>query len=384
MKGTFKIKGIVGSGMVLQRNKINCIYGTAEVYSDVIMEFRGTTSITQSDEDGNWKIEFSPGEAGGPFEMNIKCDDHRVEFKDIYVGEVWVSSGQSNAQLPMERMKFSYPEEFMQPRNERIRMLTVPINWSLDGEKDEIVDVGWQSNADEGTKAEGISGGVNWVCASPETLGSMSGTGYFFAKRLSSELDVPVGIINASQGGSPIASWLSRQALEEMGDKKEYLNQVVEYLAEGRASAKQKEMAENQNEWNVELYGAAAAPEKMFDQACEEVDGWHTVQIPGNFDVESAGFYWFKKVIELTAEQVSHFNNFKTWLWMGTIVDADTAWVNGVKVGETPYCYPPRRYPVPAGTLHEGKNVIALRVQKNSKYSVESLVSFLHGLHKNS
>ncbi len=367
MKGTFKIKGIVGSGMVLQRNKINCIYGTAEVYSDVIMEFRGTTSITQSDEDGNWKIEFSPGEAGGPFEMNIKCDDHRVEFKDIYVGEVWVSSGQSNAQLPMERMKFSYPEEFMQPRNERIRMLTVPINWSLDGEKDEILDVGWQSNADEGTKAEGISGGVNWVCASPETLGSMSGTGYFFAKKLSSELDVPVGIINASQGGSPVASWLSRQALEEMGDKKEYLNQVVEYLAEGRAAAKQKEMAENQKEWNDELYGAAAAPEKMFDELCEEVDGWHTVQVPGNFDVESAGFYWFKKVIELTAEQVQHFNTFKTWLWMGTIVDADTAWVNGVKVGETPYCYPPRRYPVPANTLHEGKNVIALRVQKNSK-----------------
>lgn len=367
MKGTFKIKGIVGSGMVLQRNKINCIYGTAEVYSDVIMQFRGTTSITQADEDGNWKIEFSPGEAGGPFEMSIKCDAHHVEFTDIYVGEVWVSSGQSNAQLPMERMKFSYPEEFMQPRNDRIRMITIPINWSLDGEKDEIVDVGWQSNADEGTKAEGISGGVNWVCASPETLGSMSGTGYFFAKRLSSELDVPVGIINASQGGSPIASWLSRQALEEMGDKKEYLNQVVEYLAEGRAAAKQKEMAENQKEWNDELYGAAAAPEKMFDDQCEEVDGWASVQVPGNFDVESAGFYWFKKVIELTAEQVSHFDTFKTWLWMGTIVDADTAWVNGVKVGETPYCYPPRRYPVPAGTLHEGKNVIALRVQKNSK-----------------
>ena len=126
-------------------------------------------------------------------------------------------------------------------------------------------------------------------------------------------------------------------------------------------------MAENQKEWEGELYGAAATPEKMYDEACEEVDGWRTVQVPGNFDVESAGFYWFKKIVELTAEQVSHFNTFKTWLWMGTIVDADTAWVNGVKVGETPYCYPPRRYPVPAGTLHEGKNVIALRVQKNSK-----------------
>ena len=367
MKGTFKIKGIMGSGMVLQRNKINCVYGTAEVYSDVIMEFRGTTSITQADEDGKWKIEFSPGEAGGPFTMIIKCDDHRVEFTDIYVGEVWVSSGQSNAQLPMERMKFSYPEEFTLERNERIRMITIPINWSLDGEKDEIVDVGWQSNADEGTKAEGLSGGVKWVCASPETLGNMSGTGYFFAKRLSKELDVPVGIINASQGGSPIASWLSRQALEEMGDKKAYLNQSIEYLAEGRVAAKQKEMAENQEAWNKELFGAAKAPELMYGEACDAADGWTDVQIPGNFPVESAGFYWFKKTVELNAEQVQHFNTFKTWLWMGTIVDADTAWVNGVKVGETPYCYPPRRYLVPAGTLHEGVNVIALRVQKNSK-----------------
>ena len=367
MKGTFKIKGIMGSGMVLQRNKINCVYGTAEVYSDVIMEFRGTTSITQADEDGKWKIEFSPGEAGGPFTMIIKCDEHRVEFKDIYVGEVWISSGQSNAQLPMERMKFSYPEEFMLEKNERIRMITIPINWSLDGEKDEIVDVGWQSNADEGTKAEGMSSGVNWVCASPENLGGMSGTGYFFAKRLSKELDVPVGIINASQGGSPIASWLSRQALEEMGDKKAYIQQSIEYLAESRAAAKQKEMAENQEAWNKELFGAAAAPEKMFDQACDAADGWKNIQVPGNIPVESAGFFWFKKIVELTAEQVEHFNTFKTWLWMGTIVDADTAWVNGVKVGETPYCYPPRRYPVPKGTLHEGKNVIALRVQKNSK-----------------
>ena len=366
MKGTFKIKGIVGSGMVLQRNKINCIYGTAEVYSDVIMEFRGTTSITQSDEDGNWKIEFSPGEAGGPFEMNIRCDKNNVEFTDIYVGEVWVSSGQSNAQLPMERMKFSYPEDFELPRNERIRMITIPINWSLDGEKDEIVDVGWESNADEGTKAENISGGVHWVCASPETLGGMSGTGYFFAKKLSSELDVPVGIINASQGGSPIASWLSQKALEEMGDKKEYLKQIVEYLAEGRAAAKQKETAEEQKAWFDALYGKATAPEKMFDEACEEVDGWKTVTVPEDFKVESAGFYWFKKIIELTAEQVRHFDTFKTWLWMGTIVDADTVWVNGLQVGSTPYCYPPRRYPVPKGTLHEGKNVIAVRVQKNS------------------
>ncbi len=362
MKGVFKIKGIMGSGMVLQRNKINCVYGTAEVYSDVIMQFRGVTSITQADEDGNWKLEFSPGEAGGPFNMIIKSDAHKVEFTDVFVGEVWVSSGQSNAQLPMERMKFSYPEEFEQPKNDRIRMITIPINWSLDGEKDELSDVMWESSADEGTKAENMSAGVKWECASPETIGGMSGTGYFFAKKLSNELDVPVGIINASQGGSPIASWLSRQALEEMGDKGEYLKQIDEFADKDRAAAKQKELAENQQKWNEELFGALKTPD------FETNEGWSDVKIPGNIPVESAGLYFFKKTIELTAEQVSHFDTYKTWLWLGTIVDADTAYINGVQVGSTPYCYPPRRYVVPAGTLREGKNTIVVRVQKNSRH----------------
>ena len=366
MKGVFKIKGIFGSGMVLQRNKINCIYGTAQVYSDVIMEFRGVTSITQADEDGNWKLEFSPGEAGGPFNMVVKSDNNKIEFNDVFVGEVWVNSGQSNAQLPMERMKFSYPEEFEQPRNDKIRMITIPINWSLDGEKDELPESIWESNADEGTKAEGLSSGVHWECASPETIGGMSGLGYFFAKKLSKELDVPVGIINASQGGSPIASWLSRQALEELGDKEEYLKKIDEFLAPGKAEATQKEFAENQKKWGEELYGADKKPDFSDSGWIASDEGWSDVTIPGNIPVEKAGFVWFKKTVELTAEQIEHFNKYKTWLWLGTIVDADTAWVNGVQVGFTPYCYPPRRYLVPAGTLREGKNLIAVRVQKNS------------------
>ena len=111
------VKGIYGSGMVLQRDKINCIYGTGDVFSDVIMSFRGVTSITQVDENGNWKFEFSPGEAGGPFQMVIKSDAQKIEFDDIYVGEVWLNAGGGNAALTMEEMKFSYPEEFYLPGN---------------------------------------------------------------------------------------------------------------------------------------------------------------------------------------------------------------------------------------------------------------------------
>ena len=108
MERKFQIKGIVASGMVLQQNKINCVFGTAGAYEDIYMTFRGMTSITQADETGNWKIEFSPGQAGGPFNMLIKSEKENVTFNDVYVGEVWVNSGQSNAQLPMERMRFSF------------------------------------------------------------------------------------------------------------------------------------------------------------------------------------------------------------------------------------------------------------------------------------
>lgn len=95
MERKFQIKGIVASGMVLQQNKINCVFGTAGAYEDIYMTFRGMTSITQADETGNWKIEFSPGQAGGPFNMLIKSEKENVTFNDVYVGEVWVNSGQS-------------------------------------------------------------------------------------------------------------------------------------------------------------------------------------------------------------------------------------------------------------------------------------------------
>ena len=346
MNKKFCVKGIAASGMVLQRNKINCMFGSAAAFDDVIMTFRGVTSITQADEEGNWKLEFSPGEAGGPFEMTIKTDKEKVEFTDVYVGEVWVNSGQSNAQLQMERLKFSYPDEVSLPKNPYIRMITVPIAWTYKGERDCVEN-------------------PEWICASPENTVKMSGTAYFFAKKLSQELNMPVGIINASQGGSPISAWLSKQALQELGAE-DYLNRLAYFEKDENIAAKQKELSENQVKWNNELQAARTVSACN----CEEftcTEGWETVKIPGIIDsFNSAGLVWFKKEIELTEEQVAVFNSHKTWLWMGTIIDADEAFVNGVKVGGTPYSYPPRRYVIPQGTLKAGKNMIALHVQLNS------------------
>jgi len=338
----FKVKGIVASGMVLQRNKINCVHGVAAADSEITLKFRDVSTSAKADSNGNWKIEFSPGEAGGPFVMNLSNGSNQLEYTEVYVGEVWVNSGQSNAQLPMERQRFSYPEEFALPANPWIRMITIPITWTFKGEKDSVENPVW------------------WG-ASPETIGLMSGTAYFFAKKLSAELKVPVGIINTSQGGSPIQAWLNKDSLKEL-NKEQYLKELEYFENDDNVAAKQKELAENNAAW----YGELAAASKMPD--FESDDGWSEVEVPGYIDLQSAGTCWIKKTVELSEEQAAQFNSKKTWMWFGTITDADVAYVNSTKIGEITYSYPPRRYVVPAGTLKAGKNIISVRLQVNSHF----------------
>ena len=346
-----KTKGIYADGMVLQQKTTNCIFGIADANAVVSLNWKDKSYSANADSDGNWKIEFESGNAGGPFVMEISSGSETVVFKDVYAGEVWVSSGQSNAQLPMDRMRYSYPKEFELPANNNIRMITVPISWSFEGEQDSVENPVWR-------------------CASPQTLGSMAGTSYFFAKKLWEELKVPVGIVNPAQGGSPIASWMSKQSLEELKST-ENLKELAVWENPENVKTKQKSLADNQSKWDSLVYESDKGMQESWEKIPYEqiADKWSDVTIPGNItEFASAGVVWFKKEIILTAEQVFHFNSRKTNLWFGTIVDADRIYVNGVQVGGIAYSYPPRRYVVPAGTLVEGKNTITVRVQKNSKY----------------
>ncbi len=337
----FCVKGIYASGMVLQRNRINCIYGVAPEQSSVSLSFRGNEWTSTSARDGNWKIEFNPGEAGGPFDLVLKNRDDVISFTDVFVGEVWLLSGQSNAQLQMERLKWSYREDFKLPKNNNIRMITVPISFSFDGEKDSIDS-------------------PSWICASPETLGLMSGTGYFFAKNLSQALNVPVGIINASQGGSPISAWMDRQCISEYRGKIPYLEILKKCEDAEGVSRFRKEKNDAIQKWTEELYSGLEMPDL-------NAGDWKDCTVPGEIDeLKTAGLLWMKKEIELSETEAEAFNSKKTFLWLGRILDADYVYVNGVEVGVTYYCYPPRRYEVPSGTLHSGKNHIVIKLQKNS------------------
>lgn len=337
----FCVKGIFGSGMVLQRNRENCAFGLAQAHTSVTLSFRESEWTCTSDENGRWKIEFNPGAEGGPFNLSVKNESEAISYDDVWVGEVWLLSGQSNAQLPMERLKWSYPEDFKLPKNDNIRMITIPISYSFDGEKDSI-DL------------------PNWIPASPETLGLMSGTGYFFAKNLSQALNLPVGIINASQGGSPIAAWVDKEIIRNYQGKEPYLERFEKCGNPEKVSLAKKTVEDAIKKWTDRLFAGVEMPDL-------NAPDWKDCTIPGELDEpKGAGLLWLKKEIELSGEEAEKFNLKKTRLWLGRILDADFVYVNGVQVGSTYYCYPPRRYEVPSGTLHAGKNHIVIKLQKNS------------------
>ncbi len=342
----FKLHRLYQSGMVLLQNAENCISGYAEPRSYVTVNFRDTVFSCTASSEGTWELLFTAGTAGGPFPLTVTATvngaTETIELSDIYVGEVWVGSGQSNMQLQMERLKYSYPDEYAAPENPEIRFFTVPIEYGFDG-----------PHAD-------LNGG-QWICASPEGTPGIAGTAYFFAKTLWQQLGVPIGFINTSQGGSPITSWLDELFISKYPS---YLSELDQCRDEADVERRKQAHAHLNDVWTETLNAADAGL----------AGGWHAVDfpqdavvneavIPGRYGrSDFAGAVWFKKTFDLTADELELCRTKGAGIWLGRITDADTVWINGTEVGGVCYQYPPRRYSVPAEALKEGINTVTVRV----------------------
>ena len=343
MDNTFKLNRIFQNGMVLQQKCKNCISGSGASGSSVTLVFRKRKYTSKVNADGKWKIVFNPGEAGGPDVLSVSdSNGNDKTLTNIYTGEVWLCSGQSNMQLPMERLQYTYPEEMTAPLNEQIRIFTVPISYSFDGEQDDLP-------------------GGEWNAASPETIPTFSGTSYFLAKKLQHDLQVPVGIINASQGGSPISSWISESVAKKWPLYQESLAQCKD---KSYVESEKQKNADANNAW-FEKCGSIdrGFAEKWNETGFETALSWEDFSIPGVLDsFTKGGTVWFKKEFELSEKDMFVLSQHKIRMWLGTIIDSDTVWVNGVQCGTTKYQYPPRRYEIPADVLHAGQNCITMRV----------------------
>lgn len=332
--------------MVLQRNAELTIWGWASPNEDVILAFKDNEFSTNADEKGNWEIKLPPQEAGGPYEMTFQ-GSNQITLNNILFGDVWVASGQSNMELWMGRVRYTYEDEIQNSENSEIRQFEVPDQYDF-----------------KQTHRDFESG--EWKSVSPETILEFSAVGYFFAKELNEKYDTPIGIINAALGGSPVEAWMSEESLEKFPDAYEELQKFKD---DDLIQRTQQEDQERIGKWYTELNqkdrGLSADPE--WSQPNVDDSGWDQMNLPGYWSEETSigdqnGVVWFRREINVPEKMTGK----PARLWMGRIVDQDSVFVNGQLVGTTGYQYPPRRYHLDSTVLKEGKNEIAIRVVNSS------------------
>jgi sialate O-acetylesterase len=325
--------------MVLQRNQKLNVWGKADAGEKVEIKFINKKYSTTADQAGNWKIQLPEQKAGGPYTMTI----NEMTLKDILIGDVWLASGQSNMELPMRRLTPLYADEIKNANNRNIRFFTVPQKYNFKSPQTEL-------------------DGGRWEATNPQTILNFSGVAYFFAKELSEKNKVAVGIIHTSLGGSPIQAWMDENSLKKYP---EYLDEAKKWQNDGLIKSTESTEQALSKAWYTELDQSDIG----FNQHWENFDlndsDWKTMNIPGSWEDKEGSFegsVWFRKEINLTKNQAGK----AAFLNLGRIKDADVTYINGTKVGNVTYEYPPRWYNIPAGILKEGKNVIAVRITNGS------------------
>ena len=345
MDTQLRLPRLISDGMVLQRNARIKIWGWAKPGEMVTVQFMGQAYQSNVSEEERWELVITTVQAGGPYVMKIMMGEEKetIEIHNILIGDVWLCSGQSNMEMRMEALTEIYPEEIKKAENPFIRQFMVPMIYNFAGP---------QPDVEEGS----------WMSANPDNVLNFTATGYFFAVNLYRRYRVPIGLINASLGGSPAEAWLSEEALLQFPQYLEAAHQFrdakyVEEVLEKDQSLRE-EWCRNILQQDIGLKD----PEKAFYSLGYGDSDWDAMKVPSYWEEEGIGAFngvvWFRKEINLTAQ----LSEQKAVLRMGNILDEDTVFINGIEVGTLPMQYIPRRYEVPEGVLKEGTNIIVVRV----------------------
>ncbi len=349
---------IFSDHMVLQQEEHVPIWGTAAPYTKISIEGSwGSLVGAKANSEGQWDTEMLMPSAGGPFELNINTNDTTITIKDVMAGEVWLCSGQSNMEMPLEGWlpKDSITNsatEIADANYPRIRMFTV--KRALD-----IVPI---------TEYTG-----SWKVCNTDNAGDFSATAYFFGKSLHQKLNVPIGLIHTSWGGTPAEAWTEGNHLTSL---KDYMN-VMQKLEQAQPQR------EALNDWlsKREVIDLSKLPEEnQWDNLDFKDEGLVSGRIVENtltnmtlpvmWEQAKVGMDAFDGAVLFRKEVTipNAFLNQELTLELGAIDDMDETYFNGVKVGGMMgigHWNTKRVYTIPKELTSKNKNLLAIRVVDN-------------------
>lgn len=334
--------------LVLQQTQSVPIWGNFTPGKTVTVSATwGETGSTTADKDGKWRMNLLTPTAGGPFEMTITTSDSTILLKDVMIGEVWLASGQSNMEMPLPGYLPNEPidnaqTEIANAKYPGIRMFKV--ERSLNSEPQDTIIGYWQ------------------VCT-PEQSVDFSATGYFFARKLHTELNVPIGIINASWGGTVAEAWTSKSGLSEFPHFAKTID-TYDKIATDNWVARFDNIPRPEN---LEELEALDAGDKKILAGDFDDKSWTKMQLPAgecrseNFiggKVASQrlnGLFWYRKKVKISDPNIDYT------LTIGAIDDADVIYFNGKKIGSTWNWQAKRIYPIDKSLVRKGENIISVK-----------------------
>ena len=327
------VSPIFGDNMVLQRGKVNTIWGWSEPGDKVHVEISGKSASAVAGADRRWQVKIHPPRAGGPYTVTIK-GQQIVELHNVLVGDVWLCGGQSNMQVSL-RFANNGEEEVKAANFPEIRFFSVGAHPAY--HHTDLVD---------GT----------WKVVSPETADRVSAVAYYFARKVQEEIQVPIGLVVDALGGTPAESWTSAEALRPLHDFDIPLAEL-DKLAAAHGPEYGNYVMHWYDQYDAGLKGNWSAADL-------DDSNWKPVDIPGGFAElgvpDTPAVAWFRREVVLPDLLPAG----RALLFLGSIERMDTAYVNGTWVGASAWVENPRVYFILDGVLKPGKNIIAIRVLK--------------------
>ncbi len=340
---------LFSDNMVLQRN-MEAVpiwgHGQAGRIVKITTSWDAQTYVAKVDKDGQWRTAVKTPDAGGPYTITVSDGKKKTTLENVMMGEVWLCSGQSNMEMPIEGWgKVSNYKEEESKANDypNIRLCSVERGTSTTP-LDELSIVG-----------------NSWQVCDSASVENFSATAYFFGRALNEHYNIPIGLIKSAWGGTIIEAWMSQQAFENIPQQEANLKAVAS-LPE---SSEEREALydEQYEEWLGKTNEVIARDEGNIAQYTSpsfDDTAWDDIFLPslGSADGTVNSVWWARRVVDIPESWAGR----ELTLSLGKVDDNDVTYFNGIPVGNTVGSTLTRVYQIPAECVKAGRAVVAIRI----------------------
>jgi len=331
---------VFSNHMVLQRDMEIPIWGNAPARTQVTAVLGDAQTKGIAGENGKWMLHLPPFKAGGPYKLIVfqtGKPDQKIEFDDVLVGDVWLASGQSNMEWQVQQANDA-AKEIKQADYPNIRFFFVAHNKSVKPESDVL--------------------GGSWKVCDSVNIKTSSAVAYYFARKIHTDIHVPIGILQTTWGGTPVEAWTSKEMLLSSPITRSTV------LANDSVTAQHfvKDSLDLVRFWDI-VYQPKNQTEKTVTQASYDDSKWAEVKMPSVLKASGISAYegmiWLRKIVDIPAG----FATKDVTLHLGHPEMNYSVYINDKEICKTIWnANENHTYTIPAGVLHTGKNIIAVRM----------------------